>query len=330
MRSLIVGFALLPIFVSTLFSATAPSVPKNPVVVTKETSPYPSIHEYRVNKRLRKYLKKIFHETEKASRNGYNVAGNHITLNPAVIKQMQTGTRVIHHPKPIKNGQNAFSTQIYVSRREVMFVAREFAGLGMPTVALNVAHEQRPGDSVFWGKDTEEAALFRVSDYFLSLFPHLNPTLKKQLHGGKYHVPEFGGIYSPSVSVFRENQEVNFRYIAKPVQIAVIASVPYNMCHHSSHHSSPGSRGKYVSGTKKKIRAIFRIAAHNGNTAVVLTDYGCTERHNHPKIVSRLFKEVLLEHEFRGVFKVVEFAIPTTTTKQLFVDFSRELNGLVQ
>jgi uncharacterized protein (TIGR02452 family) len=283
-----------------------------------------------VNKRLRKYLKKIFVQTEKASRHGYDVAGNHVVLDKQVIHQMQHNTRVIQHPGHIQQGQKKFDTQILVTRREVMHAARDLANQGMPTVALNMAHEERPGDSVFWGKDTEEAAIFRVSDYFLSLFPKLNKTLKKQLHEGKYHVPEFGGIYSPNVSVFRENQEANFRYLAKPVQIAIIASVPYNMCHHSSKHNSPGSKGKYVKGTKEKIRAILRIAAHKGNTAVVLSDYGCSERRNHPKVVSRMFKEVLLESEFHGVFKVIDFAIPVAATTQLFLDFSRELNGLIQ
>jgi uncharacterized protein (TIGR02452 family) len=193
-----------------------------------------------------------------------------------------------------------------------------------------MAHENRPGDGVFWGKQTEEAGIFRVTDYFLSLFPHLNPTLKKQLHGGKYHVPEFGGIYSPHVFVFRDNQGANFRYLPKPLEIAIIASLPYNMCHHSSHHSSPGTKGKYVHGTKEKIRAILRIAAHGGNTAVVLSDYGCIERHNHPKVVSQLFKDVLLEEEFKGVFQVIDFAIPASATTQVFLDFSRELNGLIQ
>ncbi len=333
MRCFILGLAVLPLLMAQLFSEMPlqpPSLPKHPVVVAKEASPYPSLHARRVNKRLRKYLKEIFHETQKASSHGYNVAGNHIVLDKSVVKQMQRHTRVIHHPGRITHGQKKFSTQIMVTRREVMGAAREQALAGMSTAVLNIAHENRPGDSVFWGKQTEEAAIFRVTNYFLSLFPHLNPTLKKQLKDGKYHVPEFGGIYSPHVFVFRDNQEQNFRYIAKPIEVAIIASVPYNMCHHSSHHNSPGSRGKYVSGTKEKIRAIFRIAAHKGHTAVILSDYGCVERRNQPKVVSRLFKEVLLESEFHGVFQIVEFAVPVAMTKQLFLDFSRTLNGLVQ
>jgi uncharacterized protein (TIGR02452 family) len=332
MRYFTLGLAILPLLTTDLFSVPpqALPIPKNPVIVKKEASPYPALHEIRVRKRERKYLKRIFKETKEASRQGFNVDGVHIELDKNVIKQMQRHTHVIHHPHKIQKGQHKFSTQILVSRREVMAAARFYANQGIPTAVLNMAHENRPGDSVFWGKETEEAAIFRVTDYFLSLFPHLNPTLKKQLHSGKYHVPEFGGIYSPHVFVFRENQEVNFHFLAKPLQVNMIASVPYNMCHHSSQHSSPGSRGKYVHGTKEKIRAILRIAAHFGNTAVILSDYGCTERHNHPKIVAKLFKEVLKESEFHGVFRVVDFAIPGTITRQVFLDFSRNLNGLVQ
>ena len=321
------GTGKLPLAQPQLLS---PQVIRPQFLRTKETSPYPALHNRRVANRERKYLKEIFHQTEKSSLHGYNVNGNHVTIPPATIKQMQNGTRVFKHPHRLQKGQNKFATQILVSRREVLGAARSYANNGFNVVALNTAHQSQPGDGVFWGKETEEAAIFRVTDVFLSLFPHRNPTLRKQLHGGHYHVPTFGGIYSPHVDVVRENQEGNFHYLAKPVEIAIISSTPYNMCHHSKHHSSPGSRGKYVQGTKKKIRAILRIAAHKGHDAVILNDYGCMEFHNHPPIVSHLFKEVLLEKEFKGVFKVVDFAVHTTINKQVFVDFSRALNGLRQ
>lgn len=330
MRCLMTWLALFPLLSSSLFAIDPPSIPRNPVLVAKNASAYPALHARRTNKRLRKYLKKIFASTKKAAQRSYNVAGNRVVLDKKVVRKMQRRTRVIHHPDRIRTGQKAFATQIMVTRREILSAAREHASQGIPTAALNMAHENRAGDNVFWGKQTAEAAIFRSTNIYLSLIPHLNPTLKRQLKDGTYHVPEFGGIYSPSVFLFRETQDGNFRFLAKPLEIAVISSVPYNMCHHSSHHSSPGSRGKYVHGTKEKIRAILRIAARKGHLAVVLSDYGCEERHNHPKVVSRLFKEVLLESEFEGVFKVVDFAIPAAATTQLFLDFSRELNGLRQ
>lgn len=342
MRYPTIGFVALALFFSTLFAEPSPALPnlpkvlplphppKNPVLVTKEPSSNPFLHARSQARRLRKYLVKIFKQTKKATFHGYSVAGNKIILDKNVIKQMQHKTRVIKHPDRIKSGQNTFSTQILVTRREVSAAAREYAGKGMSTAALNMAHNNRPGDNVFWGKQTEEASLFRVSDYFLSLFPSRNPTLKKQLPNGKYHVPKFGGIYSPRVFVFRDTGDANFRYLSPPVEVAFIASLPYNMCHHSPHHNSPGSRGGYVEGEKKKIRAILRIAALKGHTVVILSDFGCDEHHNHPKVLSRIFREVLLESEFKGIFQVVDFAIPATATTQLFLDFSRNLNGLVQ
>jgi uncharacterized protein (TIGR02452 family) len=310
--------------------STTPQFTQAQTLIKKETSPYPSIHNHRVAKRERRYLKAIFHQTEKSSLHGYNVDGNRVTIPDETIKQMQHGTRIFKHPHRLQTGQNAYATQILVSRREALGAARSYANRGFNVVALNEARQNHPGDSVFYGKETEEAAMFRVTDLFLSLFPHRNHTLRKQLHGHQYHIPTFGGIYSPHVDIIRENQEGNFHYLARPVEIAVISSSPYNMCHHSKEHSSPGSRGKYVKGTKEKIRAILRIAAHEGHDAVILNDYGCIEFRNHPPIVSHLFKEVLLEEEFRGVFKIIDFAVHTTITKQVFVDFSRALNGLRQ
>lgn len=306
------------------------ATPTPAMLQTKETSPFPSIHAHRVAKRERLYLKRVFHQTEAASFHGYSVAGKLVRLPHDTIKDMQKHTRVVHSPARIKTGQKEFHTQIVVGRGEVMRAARAYATSGKSVIALNTAHQRQPGDGVLCGKETEEASIFRVSDLFLSLWLHKNPTIKAQFKGGHYQVPTFGGIYSPHVLVFRENQEANFLYLPKPVEMAVVSSSPYNMCHHSKEHSSPGSRGKYVSGTKRKIRAILRIAAHNGHDTVVLSDYGCLSQHNHPTIVSHLFRDVLLEKEFNGVFQIVHFAIPTGDTTQVFLDFSRELNGLVQ
>ena len=64
-----------------------------------------------------------------------------------------------------------------------------------------------------------------------------------------------------------------------------------------------------VSFMEDKVRSILRIALRNGQTTLVLGALGCGAFHNPPKHVAEIFKAVLVEDEFDGVFKAVYFAI---------------------
>ena len=61
--------------------------------------------------------------------------------------------------------------------------------------------------------------------------------------------------------------------------------------------------------TLVKIRAIFRVAARHEQLDAVLSAFGCGAFRNPPHHVAELFRQVLAEPEFAGVFRRIAFAI---------------------
>jgi uncharacterized protein (TIGR02452 family) len=311
--------ALVSSFLFT-FPTAVEGLPSETTVSKGPENPF-AIAE-RKAKRQARYLSRIFRQTKQATEHGYNVNGKHVDLNKATVRAMQKGTDVINNPKKIPAGQNKFKTQILVTSRDQVAAGTVYLGLKFNPALLNIAHKHEPGDNVWGGKQNLEANFFRISDYFKSLCPWQNKTLKKQLKGGKYDVPTFGVIYSPQVSVFRDSQSKNFVFLPAPLQFGFIASASFNG--HSVSHN------EFRHGTKKKIRAIFRAAWAKNHDVVVLNDYEVYQHHNNPKEVASLFRDVLKEPEFKGVFAVVDFALTDSTDSRLFLAFCRELEGLKQ
>ena len=60
---------------------------------------------------------------------------------------------------------------------------------------------------------------------------------------------------------------------------------------------------------KNKIRTIYRIALDNNHDSIVLGAFGCGVYNLKSEEVSKLFKEILEETEFKNKFKVIAFAI---------------------
>ena len=58
-----------------------------------------------------------------------------------------------------------------------------------------------------------------------------------------------------------------------------------------------------------KMRTILRIGLENGHTAIVLGALGCGAFGNPPEDIAQLWREVLLEPEFKDQFEKVVFAI---------------------
>jgi uncharacterized protein (TIGR02452 family) len=87
--------------------------------------------------------------------------------------------------------------------------------------------------------------------------------------------------------------------------------------------------------TRRKIRAIFRVAARHMHESLVLSAFGCGAFHNPPHHMARLFAEVLAEPELAGLFRAVWFAIiddhnawKEHNPEGNLIPFQRELGGL--
>ena len=180
---------------------------------------------------------------------------------------------------------------------------------GYNPAILNMASRQNPGGGVACGAGAQEEQLFRRTNLFRSLYRYVP-------YGTIYGVPaatdrypmdrNYGGIYTPGATIFRENEKKGYKLMATPRKAAFIAVAAIN----SPKLDRDGMIAEHlIEPTKNKIRTILRIGLQNGHDSLVLGALGCGAYHNPPRHVARLFREVFQEPEFKDKYRHIVFAI---------------------
>jgi uncharacterized protein (TIGR02452 family) len=127
----------------------------------------------------------------------------------------------------------------------------------------------------------------------------------------------FGGIYSPGVTVFRDNQKTGFALREEPYQTAFISLAALNFRQDDkakiNNREYCADNGGFTPEGEQimfdKIRTIYRIALLNGHDSLVLGAFGCGVFQLKPELVAKYFKQILDEDEFRGKFHTIVFAM---------------------
>jgi len=270
----------------------------------------------------KKSLAAIFYETQRASEHGYrSPRGQYVKIDPASVAAMKNGTEVVYGCPLLKNVKRKLITHIDVVNADSLSVAKEIVDReGIRPLVLNLANARSPGGGVLGGSKAQEEDIMRCTNYFLALFPELNPTLAQQLphdkHGVKYRIPEIGAILTPRVTVFRDGSN-NYKFLETPFEVDMLASAAYdlNPGRWGGPRGSAGPEGKpskalyqYEKGTKEKIRTQLTIAANSGYTSLVLGAFGCGTLLNKAEDIAVWYKE-FLDDDFYGVFDTVIFAV---------------------
>lgn len=195
-------------------------------------------------------------------------------------------------------------------------------------LVLNMANAQHGGGG--WLKGAlaqEEAICYRSS---------LSFTLKRRY----YPIPDFGGIYSPSVLVMRESLAGGHHLLdlSDPASLPVVSVVSVAAVRDPDVIGGQGEAGRYKYGKvrlvmKEKMRVVLRIAAGMGHRSLVLGALGCGAFGNPRGEVVMCWKEVLTEREFSGGWwKEVVFAVMEEGGQKdgegNYGVFWRELDGL--
>jgi uncharacterized protein (TIGR02452 family) len=184
---------------------------------------------------------------------------------------------------------------------------------GENPVVLNLASRRNPGGGVVTGAGAQEEYLFRCSNYFRSLyqFAHYADLYNLEFREERYPLDRnFGGIYSPGVTIFKGKEKDGYPRLEKPwdasfIAVAAINSPPLIKDRDGIYWLSDEA----VKEVKNKIRTIFRIAIINGHTQLVLGAFGCGAFKNPPHHIAKLFHEVLDEEEFFSSFTHIVFSI---------------------
>ena len=203
-------------------------------------------------------------------------------------------------------------------------VALELIKDGYNTAILNLASNYSPGGGYHNGRNAQEECLCQMSTLSQSLYQygsleyqHIKDAELPNYPGGYPLNRNFGGIYSPDVTFFRNGRKdyYSLRDEVFSCSVITVASLSNQKkkdyineeCKYFNKDGTLIEEGKIIEANK--IRTIFRIALENNIDAIVLGAFGCGYFNLLPKEVAKLFFDILNEAEFKGNFKKLVFAI---------------------
>eukprot|EP01117_Protostelium_nocturnum_P016356 TRINITY_DN6460_c0_g1_i2.p1 TRINITY_DN6460_c0_g1~~TRINITY_DN6460_c0_g1_i2.p1 ORF type:complete len:429 (+),score=126.55 TRINITY_DN6460_c0_g1_i2:98-1384(+) len=162
---------------------------------------------------------------------------------------------------------------------------------GLKPLVLNMASSRHPGGGFESGAGAQEENLFRRTNLFQCLQdPHGIDTNRKW----EYPLPEYGGLYTPEAFVFRRGEASGYAFMEEPVTfnfVSVAALRRPNLVSEEEPGKEPVMDGAGEKMMRRKIRTILNIAAHHGQTVLILSAFGCGAYSCPPRHVSRLFCE---------------------------------------
>ena len=206
-----------------------------------------------------------------------------------------------------KNLFTVFDTRIRETKENSLGAARRIQQQHLNPAVVSWADGDTACGWYPLGSHSQEEQLCRVTTLSRSLYQYYTENMSKTVSvpfkGKGYPIAtRFGGIYSPGVTVFR-NESEGFSLLDTPYRVSVISIPALNLREHGSRLSSLREiDAKELSELRDKIRSIYRIALVNGHDAIVLD---ISSFCNSP--VVRLFHDILEEDEFAGRFREVAF-----------------------
>lgn len=224
--------------------------------------------------------------------------------------EMMKGT-ILYREKAVVDYDSLpkYDTEVKVVDNDCLYAAKELVDRGLNPAVLNMASYQGPGGFVIGGSSAQEESIFRRSNLFKSLYQ-----FDKEL-GGTYGVNvreqgyplklNFGGIYSPKVTVFRASEYDNCDLLEIPFKVGVISVAAIKRP-----NLEDGKMPTWaIDVTKNKIEQILDIALANGHDSVVLSAFGCGAYKTPPEDMAKIFKDVLSDEKYHRAFKAIHFAI---------------------
>ena len=200
-------------------------------------------------------------------------------------------------------------TTVEVVDADCMLEGIRLLDKGYRPAVLNMANRQTPGGGVLKGAGAQEETIFRRTNIFRSLYQFASFAGDYGIRRSASQYPmdrNFGGIYTPSVTVFREEESNGFRLMEEPRELGFISVAGMNRP-----QLKPDGMivDNLLEPIRHKIRTILRIGLIHGHDSLVLGALGCGAFCNPPGQTARLFHEVLLEKEFADKYRHISFAI---------------------
>ena len=248
-------------------------------------------------------------------------SGNIINL-PVARQDLLDATKVYREKvSAAEVPANCKTTKTGCANEDCLVVAKNLIDQGLSPAILNLADAYHACGMYNSGSKAQEESICRASSLSLTLYQYFNRQWSEKagvpLRAEKGYPMDirFGGIYSPKVTVFRDNGATGFALREEPFQTAIISVAALNFKEGHEHNNleyRADDGGFTTEGEgimRDKIRTIYRIALLNGHDSLVLGAFGCGVFRLRPELVAALFKETLEEKEFKGKFHTVAFAL---------------------
>lgn len=211
-----------------------------------------------------------------------------------------------------------------VVNKDCLVVAKEMLDEGYNPAVLNLADAYIACGYYKKGLRAQEESICRVSTLSRSLYQYYHAkTGKKDRYAKDVNVEvvqkaypmdiNFGGVYSPGVTVFR-NADDHYAFLDEPYKVGIVsvAALSFNEKSGKDLHYQSSDGGFTPEGLtimKNKIRTIYRLALANGHDSLVAGAFGCGAFRLPGSEVASLFNEILNEPEFQNKFRKITFAI---------------------
>lgn len=203
--------------------------------------------------------------------------------------------------------------------------ANDATARGQRVAVLNLASDAHVGGGWrFTLGRTQEEALCYSSTLFATLreewypWPNLGPG-------------SAAGVYSPGVVVFRDTLDAGLAKLPKAERFVVsVITVAAPRGPALTEDGTGFAKASDLEDLRGKIRLVYRCAAHNGHTSLVLGAMGCGAYACPPGLVAREMRTILEDQEFAGWFENVVFAVYAEgpTGKQNFDVFQAEFAAM--
>ncbi|KAI9843580.1 MAG: hypothetical protein M1837_006257 [Sclerophora amabilis] len=177
---------------------------------------------------------------------------------------------------------------------------------------VNMANEKRAGGDWESGLMAPEECLCRRTNLVQALMTPMDPSATYS----HYPIPQTGGIFSPSVVVYRSGPD-GYQVWSEFRVLPVISVAPVRR----PKLDESGTRYSFEQEKelmKEKMRAILRIAARHQHTDLCLGAFGVGGCFRNPvREVAVMWREILFaEPEFNGIFTNVVFAVESNPSGQ--------------
>ncbi len=205
-----------------------------------------------------------------------------------------------------------YETEIKVVDNDCIYEAKKLIDEGLNPALLNMASFATPGGGVINGSGAQEENIFRRTNLFKSLyqFHYVGENYNVKQREERYPLDyNFGGIYTPKVTVLKQGEDKNYELLNETFLIDVISIAALK-------NPRLDENGIIVPWAKKtiknKIKQLIDIALENGNDSLILSAFGCGAYKTPPKQMAMIFADVLASEEYRDLFKKIHFAIIET------------------